>query len=87
MFARLGARIAFLGIDARTERTRHQVNYPETYAAIFTRLKHELSAAASDGQPIKHLILLLGIPIAYPVSSASSPGSDDDWHANEQSSA
>ncbi|KAK4155494.1 hypothetical protein C8A00DRAFT_13444, partial [Chaetomidium leptoderma] len=66
MFARLGARIAFLGIDARTERTRHQVNYPETYEAIFTRLKQELSAAASSGRPFKHMILLLGIPIAYP---------------------
>ncbi|AEO65883.1 uncharacterized protein THITE_152620 [Thermothielavioides terrestris NRRL 8126] len=66
MFARLGARIAFLGIDARTERTRHQVNYPATYDAIFTRLKQELQAAASSGRPFKHLILLLGIPIAYP---------------------
>ncbi|KAK4457618.1 hypothetical protein QBC42DRAFT_317422 [Cladorrhinum samala] len=66
MFARLGARIAFLGIDARTERTRHQINYPETYDAIFSRLKEELSAAASSGKPFKHLILLLGVPIAYP---------------------
>ncbi|KAL2017542.1 hypothetical protein VTK56DRAFT_1976 [Thermocarpiscus australiensis] len=66
MFARLGARIAFLGIDARTERTRHQVNHPETYAQIFTRLKQELSAAANSGQSFKHLVLLLGIPIAYP---------------------
>ncbi|KAK4229525.1 hypothetical protein QBC38DRAFT_104450 [Podospora fimiseda] len=66
MFAKLGARIAFLGIDARTERTRHQVNYPETYDAIFSRLKEEFSAAASSGQPFKHLILLLGVPIAYP---------------------
>ncbi|KAK3394778.1 hypothetical protein B0H63DRAFT_57769 [Podospora didyma] len=66
MFAKLGARIAFLGIDARTERTRHQVNYPETYEQIFSRLRQELSAAASSGTPFKHLILLLGIPIAYP---------------------
>ncbi|KAK4128166.1 hypothetical protein N657DRAFT_629325 [Parathielavia appendiculata] len=66
MFAQLGARIAFLGIDARTERTRHQVNHPETYYAIFTRLKQEFLAAASSGRPFKHLILLLGIPIAYP---------------------
>lgn len=51
-----------------TQRTRHQVNYPETYDAIFSRLKQELSHAASSGQPFKHLILLLGIPIAYPVS-------------------
>ncbi|KAJ4295874.1 hypothetical protein N0V88_004576 [Collariella sp. IMI 366227] len=66
IFAQLGARIAFLGIDARTERTRHQVNYSETYNAIFTRLKQELTAAATSGRPYKHLILLLGIPIAYP---------------------
>jgi len=66
MYARLGARIAFLGIDARTERTRHQVNYPETYDLIFNRLRDELRAAAESGRPIRHLILLLGIPIAYP---------------------
>jgi len=66
LFAKLGARIAFIGIDARTERTRHQVNYPETYDQIFTRLREELSAAAESGEPYKHLILLLGIPIAYP---------------------
>ncbi|KAB5551369.1 hypothetical protein GE09DRAFT_1174310 [Coniochaeta sp. 2T2.1] len=66
MFAKLGARIAFLGIDARTERTRHQVNYPETYNQIFDRLRQELSSEAEAGTPYKHLILLLGIPIAYP---------------------
>jgi len=64
----LGARIAFFGIDARTERTRHQVNYPETYEIIFGRLRKELGAAASSNSPIRHLIVLLGIPIAYPVS-------------------
>ncbi|KFA64205.1 hypothetical protein S40285_00859 [Stachybotrys chlorohalonatus IBT 40285] len=66
IYARLGARMALAGIDARTERTRHQVNYPETYDLIFNRLHDELNAAASVGRPIKHLILLLGIPIAYP---------------------
>lgn len=66
MFAKLGARIAFLGIDARTERTRHQVNYPETYDLIFDRVKRELAAAAQAGRPFRHMILLLGIPIAYP---------------------
>jgi hypothetical protein len=60
---RLGKRIAFCGIDARTERTRKQVNYPETYDIIFERLRREISASAGH---IKHLILLLGIPIAYP---------------------
>jgi hypothetical protein len=67
MFAKLGARIAFMGIDARTERTRHQVNYPETYDLIFSRVESELGAAARAGRPFRHLILLLGIPIAYPV--------------------
>jgi hypothetical protein len=62
MYCQLGARIAFLGIDARTERTRHQVNYPETYNLVFQRLDRELTANSN----IKHLILLLGVPIAYP---------------------
>ena len=66
IYARLGARIAFFGIDARTERTRHQVNYPETYDIIFDRLRKELGAAKSSSSPINHLIVLLGIPIAYP---------------------
>jgi hypothetical protein len=68
IYTRLGARMAFFGIDARTERTRHQVNYPETYDLIFDRLYSELSAAANSPSPIKHMIVLLGIPIAYPVS-------------------
>ncbi|KAI1342613.1 hypothetical protein F5Y15DRAFT_310051 [Xylariaceae sp. FL0016] len=66
VFARLGARIALMGIDARTERTRHQVNYPETYDMIFNRVRQELGDAVSQGRPFRHLILLLGIPIAYP---------------------
>ncbi|EFX01822.1 transcription factor [Grosmannia clavigera kw1407] len=66
MYAKLGARMAFLGIDARTERTRHQVNYPETYDQIFDRVDKEFKAAAAAGEPVRHLILLLGIPIAYP---------------------
>ncbi|KAF7896042.1 hypothetical protein EAF00_006057 [Botryotinia globosa] len=66
IYARLGARVAFFGIDARTERTRHQVNYPETYKKIFDRLREELTAAKDSPNPIQHLIILLGIPIAYP---------------------
>ncbi|PFH57086.1 hypothetical protein XA68_15523 [Ophiocordyceps unilateralis] len=66
IYCRLGARVALVGIDARTERTRHQVNYPETYDLIFQRLRDELRAAEGSSRPIKHLILLLGIPIAYP---------------------
>lgn len=63
VYCQLGKRIAFLGIDARTERTRHQVNYPDTYDLIFRRTSEEL--ARSNGA-IKHLVLLLGVPIAYP---------------------
>ncbi|KUJ20274.1 uncharacterized protein LY89DRAFT_682032 [Mollisia scopiformis] len=66
IYARLGARIAFFGIDARTERTRKQVNYPETYEIIFTRLRKELAEAKASSTPIQHLVVLLGIPIAYP---------------------
>lgn len=62
LYMQLGARIAFLGVDARTERTRHQVNYPDTYNTIFHRVRSELSKAPE----IRHLIVLLGVPIAYP---------------------
>lgn len=63
LYMRLGAGIGFLGIDARTERTRHQINYPDTYDLIFKRVRSELSTAGGN---IKHLIVLLGVPIAYP---------------------
>ncbi|BCS25623.1 uncharacterized protein APUU_50334A [Aspergillus puulaauensis] len=63
LYMRLGKRMAFIGVDARTERTRHQVNYPDTYDLIFSRLEQEVSAAHGD---IKHLVVLLGVPIAYP---------------------
>ncbi|TVY48266.1 Uncharacterized protein LOCC1_G001283 [Lachnellula occidentalis] len=66
IYARLGARVAFFGLDARTERTRHQVNYPETYEIIAKRLRDELGAAKASSSPIQHLVVLLGIPIAYP---------------------
>lgn len=63
LYMRLGRRIAFIGVDARTERTRHQVNYQDTYDLIFSRLEREVAAANGD---LKHLIVLLGVPIAYP---------------------
>lgn len=62
LYCQLGARIAFCGIDARTERTRHQINYPETYDLIFQRLEREFQT----NKNLKHFILLLGVPIAYP---------------------
>ncbi|KAF2709124.1 hypothetical protein K504DRAFT_295743 [Pleomassaria siparia CBS 279.74] len=62
IYCQLGARIAFCGLDARTERTRHQINYPETYKLIFDRLDAEFTR----NPQLKHLVLLLGVPIAYP---------------------
>lgn len=79
IFAKLGARIALVGIDARTERTRHQVNYPETYDLIFGRLSQELGDARAAGTPFRHVILLLGIPIAYPVSAPCWGGVSSNW--------
>lgn len=63
LYMRFGKRIAFVGLDARTERTRHQVNYEDTYDLLFERLQREIVAAEGD---IKHLVVLLGVPIAYP---------------------
>ena len=63
LYMRFGKRIAFMGLDARTERTRHQVNYQDTYDLIFERLQREIAASNGD---IKHLVVLLGVPIAYP---------------------
>ncbi|KAF7161918.1 hypothetical protein CNMCM5623_007333 [Aspergillus felis] len=66
IFTRLGARMAFLGVDARTERTRERTNYPETYDRLLSRVHEGLDAAARSDRPIRHLILLFGIPLAYP---------------------
>ncbi|GIC87268.1 uncharacterized protein Aud_003652 [Aspergillus udagawae] len=66
IFTRLGARMAFLGVDARTERTRERTNYLETYERLFSRVHEGLDAAARSDRPIRHLILLFGIPLAYP---------------------
>ena len=58
---RLGARLVFLGINARTERTCRSFKYPETYGLIFERIRSELSM--EENCRISHL---LRNPIAYP---------------------
>ncbi len=63
MFTQLGKGMAFMGIDARMERTRHQINYDDTYDLVFSRVDAELARA---GGQIQHLLVLLGVPIAYP---------------------
>ncbi|KAF8476167.1 hypothetical protein BDZ91DRAFT_788803 [Kalaharituber pfeilii] len=68
IYARLGRSFALLALDARTERTRRCICPPETYNAVFARLEQELQASHPSSHPngIKHLLLLLGVPIAYP---------------------
>lgn len=63
VYARLGRRVAFLGVDTRSERTRHMINMPETYDFLFDRMSREIDT--SEGE-IRHMVILLGVPIAYP---------------------
>lgn len=63
VYAKLGSQIAFLGLDCRTERTKKQVVSPETYKIVFDRLETEVK---SSNTKIKHLYVLLGVPIMYP---------------------
>lgn len=61
IFTFLGRSIAFLGLDCRTERMYDEVVSPETYDKVFARLEKEIIKGET-----KHLIVLLGVPIAYP---------------------
>ncbi|KAA8894830.1 hypothetical protein FN846DRAFT_785850 [Sphaerosporella brunnea] len=60
-FMFLGRSVAFLGLDCRTERMRDLVLSGSTYEKVFARLRKEIVPGET-----KHLIVLLGIPIAYP---------------------
>jgi hypothetical protein len=60
----LGKRIAFYALDCRTERTIKRVCTSEAYDAMFARLEDQVKRAGEDNTT--HLILLLGVPIAYP---------------------
>lgn len=66
IFTKLGPSIAFLGLDCRTERKLKQVVAPDTYNIVFKRLEQEIKLAEESNKPIKHLVVLLGVPIAYP---------------------
>jgi hypothetical protein len=61
IFTFLGRSIAFLGLDCRTERMNDEIVSVETYEKVFSRLEKDIV----KGQT-KHLIVLLGVPIAYP---------------------
>lgn len=61
VFAWLGDRTALLALDCRTERMRDEILSQESYDMIFNRCRAEIIAGHT-----KHLIVLLGVPIAYP---------------------
>lgn len=61
-YVRLGREISLVGFDCRTERKLTQIISPSTYKNIFDRLKKEI-AGNTD---IKHLLVMLGVPILYP---------------------
>ncbi|KAL2063358.1 hypothetical protein VTL71DRAFT_5163 [Oculimacula yallundae] len=61
IFTFLGRDIAFLGLDCRTERMYDEVVAAETYYKVFERLEKEIIKGET-----KHLIVLVGIPVAYP---------------------
>lgn len=56
-----GPRTVFFGFDNRTERTKNQIVSPETYRKCFDRLSAEVVRGQTE-----HLIVLLGVPLAYP---------------------
>ena len=61
LFMSLGGGLSFLGLDCRTERTRDEILSEQTYDAILDRCYAELVKGTTT-----HLIVLLGVPIAYP---------------------
>jgi hypothetical protein len=61
VFLQLGRQVAFIGLDCRTERQRDEILTEDSYDVIFDRLEKEIVKGET-----KHLLVLLGVPIAYP---------------------
>jgi hypothetical protein len=61
LFMHMGKHVAFLGLDCRTERRRDEILTDKTFDLVLERCRKEIV----EGET-KHLILLLGVPIAYP---------------------
>ncbi|KAI0536769.1 hypothetical protein GGR58DRAFT_377180 [Xylaria digitata] len=61
VFVSLGARVALLAVDARTERTREEVVHRDTWKKLMDRCYEEIIKGKTQ-----HLLVLLGVPIAYP---------------------
>ncbi|KAI1132752.1 hypothetical protein F5Y10DRAFT_185256 [Nemania abortiva] len=61
VFVSLGARVALLAVDARTERTRDEVVNQDSWRRLMDRCYEEIAKGKTQ-----HLLVLLGVPIAYP---------------------
>ncbi|KAJ9615506.1 hypothetical protein H2200_001581 [Cladophialophora chaetospira] len=61
IFMDMGKHVAFLGLDCRTERRRDEVLTLDTLDTVLERCRKELV----EGET-KHLIVLMGVPVAYP---------------------
>lgn len=61
IYTSLGSGVALLAVDARTERTRDEVLREDTWKKLIDRCYAEIT----KGQT-KHLLVLLGVPVAYP---------------------
>lgn len=61
LYMSLGAGLALLAVDARTERTRDEVVREETWRKVMDRCYAEIIKGETT-----HLLVLLGVPIAYP---------------------
>ena len=55
-----GKRIVFYGLDCRVDRTIDRICSATTYEKMFERLNSVVNTET------KHVLLLLGVPIAYP---------------------
>lgn len=62
IYMNLGKEIALLGLDCRTERKLDQICLRQTYGVVFDRLEREIL----NNPNIKHLLVMLGVPIFYP---------------------
>ncbi len=62
----LGPKIAILGLDMRSERTKSRI-LPESTHELF------LQRAQKMDLEVKHLVVLSGVPVVWPAVSLSAP--------------
>jgi hypothetical protein len=61
LFMSLGADVSLLAVDTRAERTREEVVREDTWKKLIDRCYNQIVKGET-----KHLLVLLGVPIAYP---------------------